>query len=102
MVACPASPHEYIARLPQQGSGSEAAAGEVAEWSIAHAWKACLGLNLTRVRIPLSPPTPLAETLSAPVARPENPVILQGLPELAPHCTFQGTADFLAGRADAL
>ena len=56
MVACPASPHEYIARLPQRGSGSEAAAGEVAEWSIAHAWKACLGLNLTRVRIPLSPP----------------------------------------------
>ena len=56
MVACPASPHEYIARLPQQGSGSDAAAGEVAEWSIAHAWKACLGLNLTRVRIPLSPP----------------------------------------------
>ena len=61
MVACPASPHEYIARLPQQGSGSEAAAGEVAEWSIAHAWKACLGLNLTRVRIPLSPPKKCAE-----------------------------------------
>ena len=31
--------------------------GEVAEWSIAHAWKACLGESLTRVRIPLSPPS---------------------------------------------
>jgi hypothetical protein len=30
--------------------------GEVAEWLKAHAWKVCLGLNLTRVRIPLSPP----------------------------------------------
>jgi hypothetical protein len=28
----------------------------VAEWLKAHAWKVCLGLNLTRVRIPLSPP----------------------------------------------
>jgi hypothetical protein len=28
----------------------------VAEWLMAHAWKACLGLNLTRVRISLSPP----------------------------------------------
>ncbi len=30
--------------------------GEVAEWLKAHAWKACLGETLTRVRIPLSPP----------------------------------------------
>jgi hypothetical protein len=30
--------------------------GEVAEWSIAHAWKACLRETVTRVRIPLSPP----------------------------------------------
>lgn len=30
--------------------------GEVAEWLKAHAWKVCLGLNLTRVRIPPSPP----------------------------------------------
>jgi putative transposase len=29
----------------------------VAEWLKAHAWKACLGLNLTRVRIPLCPPS---------------------------------------------
>ena len=31
-------------------------AGEMAEWLKAHAWKACLGETLTRVRIPLSPP----------------------------------------------
>src|SRR5713226_3081793 len=30
--------------------------GEMAEWLKAHAWKACLGETLTRVRIPLSPP----------------------------------------------
>src|SRR5690242_7330384 len=30
----------------------------MAEWLKAHAWKACLGETLTRVRIPLSPPSP--------------------------------------------
>jgi hypothetical protein len=30
--------------------------GELAEWLKAHAWKVCLGLNLTRVRISRSPP----------------------------------------------
>ena len=30
--------------------------GQVAEWSIAHAWKACVGESLPRVRIPLCPP----------------------------------------------
>jgi hypothetical protein len=30
--------------------------GEVAEWFKAHAWKACVGLPLPRVRIPPSPP----------------------------------------------
>ena len=30
--------------------------GEVAEWLKAHAWKACIGESLSRVRIPLSPP----------------------------------------------
>jgi hypothetical protein len=28
----------------------------MAEWLKAHAWKACLGETLTRVRIPVSPP----------------------------------------------
>ena len=37
--------------------------GEVAEWLKAHAWKVCLGLNLTRVRIPLSPPNKKAPFL---------------------------------------
>ena len=31
--------------------------GEVAEWLKAHAWKVCLRETVTRVRIPLSPPT---------------------------------------------
>src|SRR5579885_3588722 len=32
------------------------ASGEMAEWLKAHAWKACIGETLSRVRIPLSPP----------------------------------------------
>ena len=31
--------------------------GEVAEWFKAHAWKACIEETLSRVRIPLSPPS---------------------------------------------
>src|SRR4051812_39952574 len=30
--------------------------GEVDEWLKSHAWKACIGSNLSGVRIPLSPP----------------------------------------------
>ena len=30
--------------------------GEVAEWLKAHAWKVCIRSNVSRVRIPLSPP----------------------------------------------
>ena len=30
--------------------------GEVAEWLKAHAWKACIGVTLSWVRIPFSPP----------------------------------------------
>ena len=30
--------------------------GQVAEWLKAHAWNACIGETLSRVRIPLSPP----------------------------------------------
>src|SRR6476659_1153229 len=37
--------------------------GEMSEWLKEHAWKACVGETLPRVRIPLSPPTP------SPVAR---------------------------------
>src|ERR1700712_5431767 len=33
-------------------------AGEMDERFKSHAWKACLGSNLTGVRIPVSPPTP--------------------------------------------
>ncbi len=68
----------------------------MAEWLKAHAWNACIGESLSRVRIPLSPPTAFAATLSPPVARPENPVILQGFPKRAPHCACQETAGFLS------
>ncbi len=30
--------------------------GDVAEWSKAHAWKVCIGVTLSWVRIPPSPP----------------------------------------------
>ena len=36
--------------------GFPARSGEVAEWLKAHAWNACIGETLSRVRIPLSPP----------------------------------------------
>ena len=37
-------------------------AGEMAEWLKAHAWKACIGETLSRVRIPVSPPPILKST----------------------------------------
>src|SRR6185503_5640078 len=35
--------------------------GEMSEWLKEHAWKACVGETLPRVRIPLSPPIQLIE-----------------------------------------
>ena len=47
-----AEPHGKLAlRIPDRSR-----AGEMAEWLKAHAWKACIGETLSRVRIPLSPP----------------------------------------------
>ena len=40
-----------------------APSGGVAEWLKAHAWKACVGKNLPRVRIP--PPPPVAISFSS-------------------------------------
>lgn len=40
---------------PGSGLVFTALPGWVAEWSIAHAWKACLPLSVTRVRIPPHP-----------------------------------------------
>ncbi len=49
-----------VTRLARRGGGShKPRAGQVAEWLKAHAWKACLGASLTRVRIPLCPPPAL-------------------------------------------
>src|SRR5262249_31922029 len=46
-------------------------AGEVAEWSMAHAWKACLRETVTWVRIPLSPP-PYAPSELRVASHPEG------------------------------
>jgi len=43
-----------------------------------------------------APPSPLATNLSVGRAVSENPVVLQGFPELAPHCACQETAGFLS------
>src|ERR1019366_2592878 len=43
-------PHAILSRDPT------VADGEMAEWLKAHAWKACIGETLSRVRIPVSPP----------------------------------------------
>src|SRR5205085_7733696 len=40
-------------------------AGEMAEWLKAHAWKACIGETLSRVRIPVSPPAHPSRLLRA-------------------------------------
>src|SRR5665213_3006846 len=53
--ACRGGRDAYSVRLPPR-RGFPPRDGEVAEWLKAHAWKACLGETLTRVRIPLSPP----------------------------------------------
>lgn len=51
------------------------AAGEMAEWLKAHAWKACVRETVPWVRIPLSPPTPFQ--LHRRIGRiiPRNPVV---------------------------
>src|ERR1700745_3907549 len=44
-------------------AGATCQDGEVAEWLKAHAWKVCLRETVTRVRIPLSPPSYLYNVL---------------------------------------
>jgi hypothetical protein len=68
LVFVPPGPQQVRYAMPPGGSGAQSEAscgfqrsaalsdGEVAEWLKAHAWKACLGETLTRVRIPPSPP----------------------------------------------
>jgi hypothetical protein len=48
----------FRARLFQTVRKSLILNGEMSEWSIEHAWKACVGETLPRVRIPFSPPIP--------------------------------------------
>jgi hypothetical protein len=43
--------------------------GEMSEWSIEHAWKACVGETLPWVRIPLSPPSPSLDVQRSRIAR---------------------------------
>jgi hypothetical protein len=47
------SPHDI---LSFRSTGEATQTGEMAEWLKAHAWKACIGETLSRVRIPVSPP----------------------------------------------
>jgi hypothetical protein len=49
-------PTEIVAARWWNVVAGSARAGGVAEWSKAHAWKACIGATLSRVRIPLPPP----------------------------------------------
>jgi hypothetical protein len=51
----------------------------VAEWLKAHAWNACIGETLSRVRIPLSPPLEWRTELSS---LPDNVAVELG--EVAP------------------
>src|SRR5438067_1739496 len=48
----------------------------MAEWLKAHAWKACLGETLTRVRIPLSPPHSAIATKSSKPSTCQTPSLL--------------------------
>jgi hypothetical protein len=52
------------------GFVARARRGGVAEWLKAHAWRACIGETLSRVRIPLPPPA-FSEVKKALLARPE-------------------------------
>src|ERR1700676_3824542 len=72
-----------------QGAGTDARvcynprlAGEMDERFKSHAWKACLGSNLTGVRIPVSPPEHQRIRASRPVFRfypPKSPPLLEVL-----------------------
>src|SRR5690606_29105233 len=61
--ACPWGRHALISpsrRSAPDGSPPDASGprwnGQVAEWLKAHAWNACIGATLSRVRLPLCPP----------------------------------------------
>lgn len=58
---CTPRPSGYIPRTP---SGKPAADGQVAEWLKAHAWNACIRETVSRVQIPLCPPSSLTMTFS--------------------------------------
>ena len=47
---------DYCIILLQLGCAIQNNNGEVSEWLKEHAWKACIRLRVSRVRIPLSPP----------------------------------------------
>ncbi len=69
--------------------------GEVAEWSNAHAWKACIGANLSGVRIPPSPPFYVFSRRSAPTKPSER---LVGRNRRAPETDSERRADRLRRR----
>ena len=55
------SPPALLDRKPPMDMVRAHCAGEVAEWSKAHAWNACRRATVSRVRIPLSPPLSCSE-----------------------------------------
>ena len=54
----------FCAILIQTARKSLILNGEMSEWLKEHAWKACVGETLPRVRIPLSPPIYLFNDLA--------------------------------------
>ena len=67
---------------------SPAWAGGVAERLKAHAWKACIGETLSRVRIPLPPPARCAPPFAIVRPSPLNPPIKCHFLEKIPLYTF--------------
>jgi radical SAM superfamily enzyme YgiQ (UPF0313 family) len=61
----------------------------VAEWSIAHAWKACVGESLPRVRIPLCPPPDLRTSPIPAWDLYDNDRALIGIAQTSRGCPFE-------------
>ena len=64
--------------------------GGVAEWLKAHAWKACLRETVTRVRIPLPPPTSFCKLAKARQWLRNSSLFQRGLPRPTEHQRLTG------------
>ena len=61
--------------------------GEMAEWLKAHAWKACIGETLSRVRIPVSPPESRGRSRKAEISVRVRPCAAAALAAFSPKWT---------------